>query len=300
MLIDPRRLPILLAVQREGGIVAAADVLQISPSAVSQQIQRLEDEVGLELVERTPTGAILTPAGRVLAHSAERIEVELAETMNSLRPLAGQVTGIVTIGAFQTVLRAVLLPFLNAVAEILPGVEVRIEEVEEARGMSLLRSGHLDVLLLERDTMGARAPSGYVDTPLMDEPWVVITPASSPPIGSMHDLTQLRWLRMSPGLTGTAPLARITSTVGELTFVDFSYWTYEAALSLVAAGIGSTILPSMAVSDLHSEDVQIIPLPALGTRHVLVRHHREDLDDPGAVGQTLAALLEHVTRSGQE
>ena len=51
--IDPRRLPFLLSVAREGGIVAAADILMVSPSAVSQQIQKLEEEVGLRLVERT-------------------------------------------------------------------------------------------------------------------------------------------------------------------------------------------------------------------------------------------------------
>ena len=48
--IDPRRLPFLLSVAREGGIVAAADILMVSPSAVSQQIQKLEEEVGLKLV----------------------------------------------------------------------------------------------------------------------------------------------------------------------------------------------------------------------------------------------------------
>lgn len=66
MHIDPRRLAYLLAVHRQGGIVAAADVLALTPSAVSQQIRRLEEEVGLDLVDRSPTGAALTPAGRIL------------------------------------------------------------------------------------------------------------------------------------------------------------------------------------------------------------------------------------------
>lgn len=74
MRIDPRRLSHLLAVHREGGIVAAADVLGLTPSAVSQQIRRLEEEVGLTLLDRAPTGAMLTPraASSSKAPSASR------------------------------------------------------------------------------------------------------------------------------------------------------------------------------------------------------------------------------------
>ena len=82
--IDPRRLPFLLSVAREGGIVAAADILMVSPSAVSQQIQKLEEEVGLKLVERTTSGAILTPAGTIVAEAGERINADIAEALKAL------------------------------------------------------------------------------------------------------------------------------------------------------------------------------------------------------------------------
>ena len=54
MQLDPRRMAILLAVYRNGGIVAASDTLRISPSAISQQIRLLEKEAGVQLLERTP------------------------------------------------------------------------------------------------------------------------------------------------------------------------------------------------------------------------------------------------------
>lgn len=110
--IDPRRLPFLLSVAREGGIVAAADILMVSPSAVSQQIQKLEEEVGLKLVERTTSGAILTPAGTIVAEAGERINADIAEALKALRPLTGQVTGTVTLGAFLTICRSTLIPAL--------------------------------------------------------------------------------------------------------------------------------------------------------------------------------------------
>lgn len=74
MKLDPRRLATLLEVQRDGGIVSAANTLGISPSTVSQQIHKLEIETGTTLIHRTPTGATLTPAGKLLAASAERVE----------------------------------------------------------------------------------------------------------------------------------------------------------------------------------------------------------------------------------
>ena len=80
MRITPSRLSVLLAVHRAGGIVAAADSQHLSPSAVSQQIKLLEREAGVRVLDRAPTGAVLTNAEQVHAGTAERIEAELAGT----------------------------------------------------------------------------------------------------------------------------------------------------------------------------------------------------------------------------
>ena len=72
--ISVQRLEVLLAVSREGGIQAAADELGVSPSAVSQQIRKLERETSFDLLTRTPTGAVLTEAGKIMTAGAERIE----------------------------------------------------------------------------------------------------------------------------------------------------------------------------------------------------------------------------------
>ena len=107
MNLSPHRMAVLLAVQRSGGVVAAADLLHISPSAVSQQVRALERESGTRLLDRTPTGAVLTPAGRVLTTAAERIEDELAAATRELVALDGSTpTGLVRVGSFATAVRA--------------------------------------------------------------------------------------------------------------------------------------------------------------------------------------------------
>lgn len=294
MHIDPKRLSHLLAVHREGGIIAAADTLGLTPSAVSQQIRRLEDEVGLALLERTPTGAMLTPAGRILAQGAERIENDLNDIARDLRPITGQVTGVVGIGAFQTVIRNVLLPLIYDLERDLPGVEIHLSETAGTRSMAELRSGRIDLLMLERDTSPGVTPRGYVDVAFIDEPWVLVSPESAPKVGSERDLADVQWLRVAPETIGYHTMARIVSTLPHPRWVPYSYINYEAAHALIRAGKGSTVLPSMAVRGISTEGMRITHLPGLGYRRILVRHRRGEDAPSLATGQVLSALFQWV------
>ncbi|WP_026460419.1 LysR family transcriptional regulator [Schaalia suimastitidis] len=295
MHVDPRRLPILLAVHREGGIVAAADILHVSPSAVSQQLKKLEEEVGLQLFERQHDGTVLTPAGRLLASGAERLENDLADIEEQLRPLTGQVTGTVTIGSFQTALRCVLIPFLPHLDHHLPGIALHLAEVEENEGLSQLRTGKLDILLIDREVKSSPTPRGYEDHALIDEPWVVITPDTWPRLTGTHDLANLTWLRPNPDIVGTEPLRRVRAEVGKLTVAPYSYSTYDTALALLRAGLGATVLPSMAVSGIDLTGLRVTPMPHLGSRKILLRHKRGANQGPTA--QVITHLMDWVQHS---
>ena len=294
--IDPRRLPFLLSVAREGGIVAAADILMVSPSAVSQQIQKLEEEVGLKLVERTTSGAILTPAGTIVAEAGERINADIAEALKALRPLTGQVTGTVTLGAFLTICRSTLIPALPDLEEALPGIDLRIEETEETPGMAALRTGRFGILVIERDEDPGLPPRGYTDIPFIDEPWVLVTPDSAPPIRSIEDLADLTWLRVSPGSSGDHVMRRITKAFPDTSWAPHLYTTYEAARSLVRAlgpaRAGSTILPAMALAGAHRTGMRITPLPSLGTRKILLRHKNHGWSEGGGPARVVSFLTE--------
>src|SRR5690606_36099673 len=150
MAADPRRLAFLLAVHRAGGVLAAADLLHVTPSAVSQQIARLEAEEGISVLDRGPRDVSLTPAGRVLAEAAERIEAELIEARQAIAALGEEVSGKVVLGGFQSAIRAVVAPMLVGLAEQFPGVVVDVREHEPADSMRMLRAGDLDVILLEQ------------------------------------------------------------------------------------------------------------------------------------------------------
>ena len=189
MQVLPQRLSVLLAVHRAGGVVAAADFLHITPSAVSQQIRLLERECGARVLDRTPTGAVLTAAGKVLADAAERIEDELTTVRRELADLDDSIpSGVVRVGSFASAVRALLLPLLSSLATTSPELEVIVEEAEERNALPRLRRGELDLVLIERDehTLPAaprrprpwrtwRAPPGSIwpRGPRAPSPWTV-------------------------------------------------------------------------------------------------------------------------------
>src|SRR2546430_10746504 len=106
MQIDPRRLAVLGAVANAGGVLAAATVLHLTPSAVSQHIARLEAETGVTLLDRSRLGgrrsAGLTPAGRLLAAHAGRLAETLAAAERDLATLTRQGSGPGSVGALPT------------------------------------------------------------------------------------------------------------------------------------------------------------------------------------------------------
>ncbi|WP_043500331.1 LysR family transcriptional regulator [Georgenia sp. SUBG003] len=290
--IDPRRLGFLLAVSRSGGVLAAADTLHVSPSAVSQQIARLEAEAGVKVLDRQPSGATLTPAGRVLADTAERIESELGETRRSLAALEGDISGVVVVGAFQTAIRAVLVPLLAGLEQSLPGVELVVHEVAEEHGRRALRRGELDLLVIEHDvSTPTPAPAGTRDVPFLDEPWVVALPATDPEPAGLLDLVGRTWLAPEPKGAADRALARLAAEMSFTPRTAHRYLDFDVALAMVAAGLGIALLPELAMRRQLPENVQWAALPGLGTRRLFVRH-RDTRSEPRAA--TLAVLEQMV------
>jgi len=297
MATDPRRLAFLLAVHRAGGVLAAADLLHVTPSAVSQQIARLEAEEGIAVLDRGPRGVTLTPAGRVLAEVAERIEAELLEARQAIAALGEGVSGKVVLGAFQSAIRAVVAPMLLDLAEQYPGVEVDVREHEPAEAIRMLRAGDLDVILLERDAdMDAPAPRGSHDVPLLDEPWLVVVPASLPTPERLDDLRDLQWIGAEPGTASDRALRRLARTLGVSMTTRHAFFDFDTALALVAANQGAAMLPALALQGGDvPEGIEAVNLAGLGTRRIVARH-RATRHEPGPAVRAVVDAMVEVTR----
>jgi DNA-binding transcriptional LysR family regulator len=277
MEIDPRRLRFLLAVARAGGVLAAADELRVTPSAVSQQLGRLEKEVGRSLLRRTAHGTVLTEAGRVLAEGAEEVERALAESRAKLLSSEEDVAGTVRIGGFASFLAAVLVPEVAGWRERYPQLHLEIVELEQDQLLKALRNGELDAVVLELDAGEASRvlPARMTETPLLDEPWKLVVPAGTVPTGESVDLSRLSlpWLGVEPTAAGARALQRVRRATGSALPTVHTYLATQTALALVAAGEGVALIPSLALLGASHNGFEALEVPGLGSRRVVLRRY---------------------------
>ncbi|GAA1749466.1 LysR family transcriptional regulator [Aeromicrobium alkaliterrae] len=274
MEIDPRRVQILLAVARYGGVLAAADELRQTASAVSQQISKLEREVGQPLLRRTPSGSVLTSAGRIVAEAADEIERSLEVARSRLTSADAALDGTVVIGGFTSFLRAVLVPRLGEWRERYPQLTIRVSEEPPAQLMREMRRGNVDAAVLEFDA-GSELPlpKTFVEEPLLDEPWRLVVPSGTLVPHSLEELRLMSepWLGTDPTSASAAAVERLQRAAGMHGRVVHHYRETQTALSLVAAGEGVTVLPLLALQGLVEPGVETVDLPGLGTRRVVLR-----------------------------
>ncbi|MEV6596025.1 LysR family transcriptional regulator [Actinoplanes sp. NPDC051346] len=278
MRIDPRRLAVLGAVANAGGVLAAAGVLRLTPSAVSQHIARLEAETGVTLLDRSRLGgrraAGLTPAGRLLAAHAARLAETLATAERDLAALTGQVSGPVEVGGFPTAIRHLLAPAAAAVAMVNPAVRVRIRQIEPEPGFAALRAGGLDLLV--HDARPGDRPGGpHLRTVrLLDDPFHVVYPASWAPVAGVEALLGRPWTDGPPGSAAREALDRIAAAHDADLSRGHECLEFPAVVAIVAAGLAAAVLPALALPMVEPALVRILPAPEAGARRINLTHRR--------------------------
>jgi DNA-binding transcriptional LysR family regulator len=275
VILDPRRLRFLLAVARYGGVLAAADELAVTPSAVSQQLAKLEQETGHALLQRTPTGSVLTPAGLALAEAAEDVERTLAVARSRLEQDDAAVSGTVRLGGFQSFLATVVAPALPGWRDRYPALRFETVEAEDRDLMRDLRAGSLDATVVELDAGESYTPPrGTTDVPLLDEPWTLVVPSGALISSDVIDLSRLGlpWLGLDPTAASAKAIRRVRRELGGDQSTVHSYFSYQNALALVASGEGVTLAPALALESLSTEGVDTLDIPGLGMRRVVLRH----------------------------
>jgi len=260
--MDLRQLRYLVALAEHLNFTRAAASEHVAQPALSQQIRRLEEEVGVGLVERTTRKVALTEAGELLAVRARRILAELAIAREELEALRGVDVGHVTIGAIHTMGPIDLSLALASFHEAHPGVALTVREQASEECAELLRADELDLAFL---SVTERVESHELALhQLISEELMVLLPRRHALAGRarvrMAELAQEDFISFRQG----ARLRELLFSAGrDAQFeprVTLESNEAQRIRALVSRGLGVAILPR---SDAMVPDADIVAAPII-------------------------------------
>jgi DNA-binding transcriptional LysR family regulator len=335
-MLDATRLRVLVAIARHGSVTAAAQVLNYAQPSISHHMARLESETGAKLMERSGRGIRLTEAGRLLAGRAEEILGRLDAAEAELAAHVGLKQEKLRLAAFGSALGTLAASAGADLRSDRAKAELSLIQAEPADAVRMLRIGAVDVALIFRysrdtDHQDVVGPSESQDLSyhlVLDEPVYLITsssrtgrtgaagqpaarqhpgrpqaghPAGQSPIGQspagaslLADCAGHRWIagceRCQDVLIGMCRVAGFSPDIAVTTD------DYVAAQALVAAGLGTAILPGLALHALRHPGVAATELA--GTRRQVLAVTYGGPPEPPAASALVAALTRSAASYG--
>lgn len=291
MRIDFLGLQAFLSISERGSFQRAAAHLNLSQTALSHRLRKLEDDVGVKLFTRTTRQVTLSPAGLMFLPRARQVMDDLVSSFDELRQLGRFRQERLAIGCLPTIATTHLPRVLAVFSRHFPELPVQIHDNSAAEIAALVRSGAAEfgvtILASNRADMELK--------PLLKEPFMLVCPAGH----ALAAEKQVNWADLAG-----QPLIRISPQAGNRALIDDALgsrresltWRYEvqhvaSALSLVRAGLGLTVVPRLALDEASDRDLVARPLRnPVTSRTIGILSMRGALWSPAA--QVLAGLIE--------
>ena len=294
-MIDLGALTSLRAVDTHGSVVAAADTLGFTPSAVSQQVKRLERQTGVPLLERVGRGVILTEHGRHLVDAGGQLLADLEEVESGLHRRAGRVTGHLRLTAFSTAMRGLVAPAVRDLRVEHPGLTLSLTEREPWDTVDLVGSGQSDLGVVHRwGDVPIGIPDHLVATVVARDVADVVVhrdhPLATRARVTPHDLVDEDWIATPEGTICRQWLTRMYAGTGHLPRIAHTAVEFDSHLALVRAGLGIALVPRLGRQPLGDELVAVPADDPEPTREVIAVHRRSMADSP-SVRAVLSRLM---------
>ncbi|MFF0380926.1 LysR family transcriptional regulator [Streptomyces sp. NPDC004286] len=284
-MIDVQRLRVLRAVAEHGSFNRAATALRLTPSAVSQHVAALERSLGTRVVERSTRGVTLTRAGHIMVGAAESVAAELTHAKREVDRL-GTGRDQFTVATFTSGGRLLLPGALAGLTAAHPGTVLHVREAEPEEALLLVRQGAVDAAVAYHfdgplpGEPGRRTPVEW--TALLADPLHMVLPEAHPLAGrralDIAELAEEPWVLGC--LKTEAYLRRYAERAGFTPEVRGTTTDYFFACSLVAAGLGVSLIPSIALAP-PPPGVRVVPVsPPVPARHIGVAVPRGRADHP--------------------
>lgn len=293
--MELRRLRYFLALADTMHFGEAANRLGIAQPGLSQQIRRLEEEIGVQLVERGRRTIRLTDAGAALIEPARRCLAEADAARVAARQAGRGASGHIRLGQLGSAAFTVLPTVLRVLADRYPGIEVELLEATTGEQLRGLREGHLDAcflhppridpslqtLVVAREQLIVALPSSHDLAPKQEVDVRTLAPLPFILFNREADPTYYDSVVVLCRRAGFSP--RITHETNSL----------QTMLGLVSAGLGISLVPSSA--QRFTRDGTVLRLLRPSPNHLcLALMWRRD--DPSSALRTLCKITRNVTR----
>lgn len=294
-MLDLNALVSLRSVNTHGSVISAADALGFSPSAVSQQIKRLEKQVGLPLLERVGRGVILTDHGRRLIDAGGRLLTDLEQVESGLHRDAERVSGDIRLAAFSTAMRGLVAPVVRDVLASHPDLSLRVMEKEPWEAIDLVADGHCEISVVHSwGDVPLPIPDHLVTRSLLHDEAHVLVPAGHRLAGRRRvtpkDLVDEDWIATPEGTICRQWLHRMYDGTGRLPRIAHQSLEFDSHIALVRAGLGIALVPQLGRAPLPDDVTAIRAYDPVPNREVMALHRRSMADSPAirAVVEALA------------
>ncbi|TDQ53414.1 LysR family transcriptional regulator [Actinorugispora endophytica] len=303
-MIDVRRLQLLQALDEHHTVAATAEALQVTPSAISQQLAALARDTGVALVERSGRRFLLTGAARVLLDHAEAIfaEMERAEA-DLVRYSQGEI-GVAKVGSFATGISDLIAPAVAALRRTQPGWRFSIVQAEPEESTEMLRTGGLDIAVTMSSVhLPPTGTPGYQMHPIMVEPLDAVLPYGHPlaaraELDLARDLIDADWIMSAPGTAWFDCVAAVCNQAGFQPRVVHTVDEFSAVFSLVMADLGIALMPRLAWSGLTARNVVVRAVRGGPQRHIVALTRSGATPEPLLTAMRQAASKVPVPSTG--
>ena len=292
-MLDLGRLRALHAVATYGSVGGAANALGYTPSAVSQQLAKLERETRTPLLERRGRGIVLTDAAQQLAATAAQVLGLVEQAELELEEQRGQVAGEIVLAAFPTAARGLLPPVLARLAAEHPALTVDVVETDPFEAVAGVVRGELTVAVVhDWHNTPLALPEDLTRVKLGTDPADILMPAAHPLAGREvvrpADLAGERWICQPEGSICHDWLVRTMRRSGYEPRVAYSVAEYQTQLAMLAHGVGIALIPRLGRGPLPA-GVVAVPLHPAPSRRLYAVWRTLTARRP-AVSATVAAL----------
>ena len=249
---DFRRLRVLREFQERGTLAATAKALNLTPSAISQQIASLSREIGVPLLEPLGRGVKLTPQADLLLSHGSVMEAQMERARTDLAAFTAGRAGHIRLGTFSTAIIGLVAPMLERLRRERPMLRLSIEETEPPECFTQLDVGDLDLVVTVDYPNGPhRTDPRYHRTDLLKDPLLVALPEHHPQ--ASRTAIDLLSLADQPWVIGAIrdPCREVTLTActaaGFNPDIQHRVNDWDSLFALVGAGCGVALVPELAV-----------------------------------------------------